>query len=197
MAQLTAWRQRRELSRPPSRADYVLNDHFLDIDAPLGYMWVSAHRLRHRARPPCQAKPVAFVETALPFGSSFGESGRTMASILIVDDEASIRSLLRKILEEDGHQIREASNGEVGLTLYREAPADLVITDILMPERDGMEVTLALTREFLDAKVIAMTGATGDQNFLNVAKLFGARRVIKKPFSVEAIRRLVRYTLDH
>lgn len=120
-----------------------------------------------------------------------------MASILIVDDEASIRSLLRKILEEDGHQIREASNGEVGLTLYREAPAELVITDILMPERDGMEVTLALTREFLDAKVIAMTGATGDQNFLNVAKLFGARRVIKKPFSVEAIRRLVRYTLDH
>jgi two-component system response regulator (stage 0 sporulation protein F) len=120
-----------------------------------------------------------------------------MASILIVDDEASIRTLLRKILEEDGHQIREAANGEVGLTLYREAPADLVITDILMPERDGMEITLELTREFLDAKVIAMTGATGDQNFLNVAKLFGARRVIKKPFSVETIRRLVRYTLEH
>lgn len=55
--------------------------------------------------------------------------------------------------------------GQIGLTLYREAPADLVITDILMPERDGMEVTLALTQEFLDARVIAMTGATGDQNF--------------------------------
>ena len=120
-----------------------------------------------------------------------------MASILIVDDEASIRTLLRKILEEDGHQIREASNGDVGLTLYREAPADLVITDILMPERDGMEVTLELTREFLNAKVIAMTGATGDQNFLNVAKLFGAQRVIKKPFSVETIRHLVRDTLEH
>ncbi len=120
-----------------------------------------------------------------------------MASILIVDDEASIRTLLRKILEEDGHQIREATNGETGLALYRETPADLVITDILMPERDGMDITLELTREFLDAKVIAMTGATGDQNFLNVAKLFGARRVIKKPFSVEAIRHLVRHTLEH
>ncbi|MBM4125725.1 MAG: response regulator [Nitrospira sp.] len=120
-----------------------------------------------------------------------------MASILIVDDEESIRTLLRKILEADGHQIREATNGEVGLTLYRESPADLVITDILMPERDGMDITLELTREFLDAKVIAMTGATGDQNFLNVAKLFGARRVIKKPFTVDSIRRLVRYTLDH
>lgn len=66
----------------------------------------------------------------------------------LVDDEALIRSLLRRILEEDGHQIREADNGQIGLTLYREAPADVVITDILMPERDGMDVTLALTREF-------------------------------------------------
>lgn len=120
-----------------------------------------------------------------------------MASILIVDDEAPVRVLLRRILEEDGHQIREAANGEVGLRLYREAPADLVITDILMPERDGMEVTLALTREFLDARVIAMTGANGDQNFLNVAKLFGARQVIQKPFAIEDLRRLVRFTLEH
>ena len=120
-----------------------------------------------------------------------------MASILIVDDEAPIRALLRRILEDDGHTVREASNGQIGLNLYREDPADLVITDILMPERDGMEVTLALTQEFLDAKVIAMTGATGDQNFLNVAKLFGARRVIQKPFSVDEIKRLVRLTLEH
>ncbi|WP_413933561.1 response regulator [Nitrospira sp. BLG_1] len=120
-----------------------------------------------------------------------------MASILIVDDDDSIRTLLRHILEEDGHQIREATNGHAGLTLYREQPADLVITDILMPERDGMEVTLALTREFLDARVIAMTGATGDQNFLNVAKLFGARRVIQKPFSPADLLRAVRFTLSH
>lgn len=120
-----------------------------------------------------------------------------MASILIVDDEAPIRALLRRILEQDGHQVREAANGQIGLTLYRQDPADLVITDILMPERDGMEVTLALTQEFLDARVIAMTGAAGDQNFLNVARLFGARRVMQKPFTVEEVRRLVRFTLEH
>jgi two-component system, response regulator, stage 0 sporulation protein F len=120
-----------------------------------------------------------------------------MASILIVEDDAPIRALLRDILEADGHQIREAANGQIGLTLYRDSPADLVITDILMPERDGMEVTLALTQEFLDARVIAITGATGDQNFLNVAKLFGARQVIQKPFTPEVIRRVVRFTLDH
>lgn len=120
-----------------------------------------------------------------------------MASILIVDDEDSVRRLLRRILEEDGHQVREASNGLAGLTLYRQAPADLVITDILMPERDGMDVTLELTREFLEAKVIAMTGATGDRNFLSVAKLFGARQIIQKPFTIEEVRHLVRYTLEH
>lgn len=120
-----------------------------------------------------------------------------MASILIVDDEAPVRALLRRILEEDGHQVRDAANGEICLALYREAPADLVITDILMPERDGMEVTLALTQEFLDARVIAMTGAAEGQALLNVAKLFGARQVIQKPFTVEQIRRLVRITLEH
>ncbi len=120
-----------------------------------------------------------------------------MASILIVEDDAPIRALLRRILEEDGHQIREAEHGESGLRLYRDAPTDLVITDILMLERDGMEVTLALTQEFLDARVFAVTGATGDQNFLNVAKLFGARRVIQKPFTPEEVRRVVRFVLDH
>lgn len=123
--------------------------------------------------------------------------GGDMASILIVDDDAPVRTLLRCILEEDGHQVREAPDGEVGLMLYREAPADLVITDILMPERDGMEVTLALTQEFLDARIIAITGATGNLNFLNVAKLFGARRVVRKPFTPEEIRRAVRFVLDH
>jgi CheY-like chemotaxis protein len=123
--------------------------------------------------------------------------GETMASILVLDDDTAIRTLLRSILEADSHQIREAENGDIGLRLYRERPADLVITDILMPERDGMEVMLALTQEFLDARVIAITGATGDQNFLNVAKLFGARRVIRKPFTPEDVRRAVRFALNH
>ena len=120
-----------------------------------------------------------------------------MASILIIDDNAPIRTLLRRILEEDRHQISEAHNGQTGLLRYRQAPTDLVITDILMPEQDGMELTLALTQEFLNARVIAITGATGDQNFLSVAKLFGARRVVQKPFTVEDIRHAVRVTLDH
>ncbi|MCC6141836.1 MAG: response regulator [Nitrospira sp.] len=120
-----------------------------------------------------------------------------MASILVIDDDEALRLLLREMLETDGHRVREAANGREGLALYRAQPADVVITDILMPEQDGMEVILELTREFLDARVIAMTGASGKQNFLSVAKLFGARHILEKPFSADQIRRLVTYTLIH
>lgn len=120
-----------------------------------------------------------------------------MASILIIDDDAQVRTLLRYVLEADGHQTCEAENGHIGLLRYRQAPTDIVITDILMPEQDGMETTLTLTQEFPHAKVIAMTGGTGDQNFLNVARLFGARQVLPKPFTVDDIRRAVRHTMAH
>lgn len=62
-----------------------------------------------------------------------------MATILIIDDEKGIRKMLRQILESEGHQIVEANNGRKGLELYRQAPADLVIMDLLMPVKDGME----------------------------------------------------------
>lgn len=120
-----------------------------------------------------------------------------MASILVIDDDEALRLLVREMLRTDGHEIREASNGREGLALYRAQPADLVITDILMPEQDGIEVILELTREFLDARVIAMTGAANDKNLLSVAKLFGARHILEKPFGADQIRRLVDYTLTH
>ena len=107
-----------------------------------------------------------------------------MATILVIDDEESIRNLLKEVLERANHRVLEAVDGREGLTLYQQNKVDLVLMDILMPGTDGLETTLQLTREYLDAKVIAMTGAQGDRNFLDVAKLFGARRVFEKPFDV-------------
>ena len=91
----------------------------------------------------------------------------TMATILIIDDEESVRALLRFALEAAGYEVTEAANG-------RQGPTDLVIVDVL----------LDLTREFLQAKVIAISGAGGEQNVLDVAKLLGARQTFQKPFSV-------------
>jgi two-component system response regulator (stage 0 sporulation protein F) len=118
-----------------------------------------------------------------------------MALILIIDDDTGPRTILRKILEKEGHEIVEANNGLKGLELYRSVPADLVIMDLLMPVKDGMETTLELTRQFPHAKVIAMTGAHGEQNFLDVAKLLGAHRTIEKPFEIEDLLRAVREEL--
>lgn len=81
----------------------------------------------------------------------------------------------------------EAEDGRKGLTLYQKEHVDLVIMDLLMPETDGLEATLQLTREYLDAKVIAITGAQGDHNFLSVAKLFGARQAFEKPFDINKL----------
>jgi two-component system response regulator (stage 0 sporulation protein F) len=118
-----------------------------------------------------------------------------MATILVIDDEDSIRHLLRDILEKAKNRVLEARDGREGLTLYRKNKVDLVLMDILMPGTDGLEATLQLTREYLDAKIIAMTGAQGDRNFLDVAKLFGARRVFEKPFDVNKMVEAVKEEL--
>ena len=120
-----------------------------------------------------------------------------MATILIIDDEEIIRVLLRSALEEAGYDVTEAANGRQGLELYRQRPTDLVITDIVMPEMNGLDMLLELTREFLHAKVIAISGAGGEKNVLDVAKLLGARQTFQKPFSMPQLLGTVRYELEH
>ena len=120
-----------------------------------------------------------------------------MATILIIDDEEGIRTLLRTTLEAAGHEVMEAPNGRIGLELYRLRPTDLIITDIAMPELNGLDLILALTRQFLHAKVIAITGGGGETNVLDVAKLLGARQTFQKPFSIPQLLRAVRYELEH
>jgi two-component system response regulator (stage 0 sporulation protein F) len=120
-----------------------------------------------------------------------------MATILIIDDEEGIRALLRTTLEAAGYEVTEATNGRQGLERYRHSPTDLVITDILMPELNGLDLLLELTREFLHAKVIAISGVGGEKNVLDSAKLLGARRTFHKPFNMPQLLDAVRYELEH
>jgi two-component system response regulator (stage 0 sporulation protein F) len=120
-----------------------------------------------------------------------------MATILIIDDEDTVRVLLRSALKAAGYEVVEAANGREGLALYRQRPADLVITDIAMPELNGLDMILELTRYFLDAKVIAISGGGEEKNVLDVAKLLGARRTMQKPFSMLQLLDAVRYELAH
>ena len=120
-----------------------------------------------------------------------------MATILVIDDEEIIRALLRSALEAAGYEVTEAANGRQGLELYRHKPTDLVITDIVMPELNGLDMLLELTREFIHAKVIAISGVGGEKNVLDVAKLLGARQTFQKPFSMPHLLGAVRFELDH
>jgi CheY-like chemotaxis protein len=125
------------------------------------------------------------------------EEGVAVARILLIDDQEAIRRLLRAYLVGLGHEVSEAANGPDGLALYRARQADLVITDIAMPEMNGLDLILELTRCFLNVKVIAMSGEKGSTDKLQVAKLLGARQTLQKPFSMEQLLSTVQYELRH
>lgn len=117
------------------------------------------------------------------------------ASILIIEDHASVRMLLARVLEDAGYQVYEATNGRQGLEQLRAQPANLVITDLDMPEMNGLDVILELTRAFLDVKVIAMSGCGAED--LQKATLLGARQTFPKPLDLHALLQAVRYELQH
>jgi DNA-binding NtrC family response regulator len=118
-----------------------------------------------------------------------------MATILVIDDQEPIRGLLRRALEEANYEVLEASNGRLGLELYGERLAELVITDIFMPEMNGLEMMLELNRNFPEVKVIVMSGGLESEGALNVAKQLGARQTFQKPLDIETLLNAVRYEL--
>jgi len=107
-----------------------------------------------------------------------------MRRILVMDDDETIRQALKSMLERAGYEVALAENGEEGLKLFREQPADLIITDIRMPGKDGWDAIAELKLEFPMAKIIAMSGGGrvgGPFSYLKVAERLGAERVFPKP----------------
>ncbi len=115
-----------------------------------------------------------------------------MPRILIIDDEKDIRDLLRVLLETKGYEVVEAENGDEGLRVFRSMPIDLVMTDILMPEKEGLSTIMDLKKTNSQLKIIAMSGgAFQSGQYLNFARKFGADRILEKPFDVETVMRAV------
>ncbi len=116
-----------------------------------------------------------------------------MAYIMIVDDDDSCRSLLKEALLGKGHSVTDFREEPAAFDAYKVDPPDLLITDMVMPGRNGVSLILDIRREYPQAKIIAISG--GDQNapdnYLRLAKSLGAQRTLLKPFTLEQLHNAV------
>lgn len=118
--------------------------------------------------------------------------------ILVIDDYDPFRAFLTDVLIDAGYEVSEARNGRDGLRLFRESPTDLVITDVLMPEKDGIEIITELRREFPTVKIIAVSGggSYSADGYLQMAKLLGSARTLAKPVRSEQLLEVVHEVLS-
>lgn len=117
-----------------------------------------------------------------------------MSRVLVIDDNADMRELLRAVLESAGYSVDLAADGALGLVLLRARPADVVLTDIFMPNQDGIETIARLRSEFPRSKVIAMSGGgrlVKGKDYLSTAGEIGAHALLRKPFDPEQLLRLL------
>ncbi len=124
-----------------------------------------------------------------------------MARILVIDDNDKFRDMLRECLENEGYKVVTASDGKKGLDLYRKEPADLIITDLLMPEKDGMGIIVDLNREFSDAKIIVISGGGEEEDsaesYLEATKVIcNIKYTFSKPLVIDEMLKTVKEVLD-
>jgi len=122
-----------------------------------------------------------------------------MAKILVIEDDEQFREMLAQMLEQSGHQVETAANGVLGMTQFRQSPPDLVITDILMPEKDGIDVIIDMKKEQDDVRIIAISGGRRTitpQFNLDSAALIGVRQTLTKPFNREQLLQAIQDALD-
>ena len=114
--------------------------------------------------------------------------------ILIVDDNADLRLMLKLALESAGYAVQVAADGREALRLQREAPADVVITDLFMPETDGFETIQGLRADYPHTRIVVMSGDSKRvrQDYLSSAELMGVQATLRKPVDVELLLQMLR-----
>jgi CheY-like chemotaxis protein len=120
-----------------------------------------------------------------------------MPRVLIIDDDLEIRTLIRQILVGAGYDTDLAADGAEGLAVQRKRPADLIITDLIMPGQEGLETIMEFRRLFPQLKIVAMSGGGhgGVLDFLPMARQLGAAHTLAKPFNREQLLATVRGAL--
>ena len=121
-----------------------------------------------------------------------------MARIIVIDDQEPIRRIVRRALEQEGHEVLDASEGEMGMRLLERHAADVVITDIFMPGQDGILTLRQIRKQFPAVKVIVISGgdSSGLLDLRHDAELLGAVRSLQKPFTAAELVQTVREVLS-
>ena len=121
-----------------------------------------------------------------------------MARIIVIDDQEPIRRIVRRALEQEGHEVLDASEGEMGMRLLDRHAADVVITDIFMPGQDGILTLRQIRKQFPAVKVIVISGgdSSGLLDLRHDAELLGAVKSLQKPFTAAELVQTVREVLS-
>jgi DNA-binding response OmpR family regulator len=114
--------------------------------------------------------------------------------ILVIDDDDAVRRMIERILRSDGHEVLTAEDGKRGMVQFRKEKPQVVVTDIIMPEQEGIETIVALRRDNPTVKIIAISGGAcvGELDVLKMAHLLGADEVIHKPFRAQDLLTRIR-----
>jgi YesN/AraC family two-component response regulator len=118
--------------------------------------------------------------------------------VLIIDDEELARFAIREILENADYDVEEAENGRIGIKKQIKTPFDLIITDLIMPEKEGIETIIELKNSFPNLKIIAISGGGRSRNmdFLEMSERFGANQILAKPFTEQQLLDVIKITLN-
>lgn len=121
-----------------------------------------------------------------------------MKQILVIDDEPDILKLISRILEKAGYRVMTAENGRHADILFHEHLFDLVITDIVMPQKEGLEIILQLRKNSPDTKILAISGGGKLEpvGYLDAARATGAHAIVKKPFEISHLLNKVEQLLN-
>ena len=116
--------------------------------------------------------------------------------ILVIDDEESIRNYLREILEKAGYTVMDCEDGDKGIEMFLDDDFDIVLTDIAMPKKDGVEVLIEMKKVSPSTRIIAMSGVAECDKLLEVANIYKADATIKKPFEKEDVLSAIKKVLE-
>lgn len=121
-----------------------------------------------------------------------------MKKILVIDDDLQFNAMICMILDEAGYEVRSAHNGIEGLQLFNDKRPDLVITDLYMPEKEGLETIMELRKKDSSIRILVVSGGSPHLNLsemFNMAEMFGADAALPKPFSISTFLEKVKELL--